>query len=73
MRVRFWKEKVLRCSFCNKSHRDVRKLIAGPKVYICDGCVELCNTIIAKDKASENVVASSPPVQEAIRPPERSP
>jgi hypothetical protein len=36
----------LRCSFCNKSQDDVRKLIAGPAVYICDECVEVCNNII---------------------------
>ncbi len=33
---------VLRCSFCNKSQRDVKKLIAGPTVYICDECVDIC-------------------------------
>jgi len=40
---------VLRCSFCNKDQNDVRKLIAGPTVYICDECVEVCNDIIADD------------------------
>ncbi len=40
-------EKVLRCSFCNKSQRDVKKLIAGPTVYICDECVDVCNDILA--------------------------
>lgn len=39
----------LRCSFCGKSQREVRKLIAGPAVYICDECIELCNDIIAED------------------------
>src|SRR5712691_4603908 len=39
----------LRCSFCNKSQLDVRKLIAGPKVYICSECVEVCNDIIAEE------------------------
>ncbi len=39
----------LRCSFCGKSQREVRKLIAGPTVYICDECIELCNDIIAED------------------------
>ena len=38
---------VLRCSFCNKSQRDVKKLIAGPTVYICDECVDICLDIIA--------------------------
>ena len=41
---------VLRCSFCNKDQNDVRKLIAGPTVFICDECVEVCNDIIADDK-----------------------
>ncbi len=40
---------VLRCSFCNKDQNDVRKLIAGPTVFICDECVEVCNDIIADD------------------------
>src|SRR5437588_7790516 len=44
---------VLRCSFCNKSHRDVKKLIAGPTVYICDECVDICLDIIAEDRKDE--------------------
>ncbi|HRV07287.1 MAG TPA: ATP-dependent Clp protease ATP-binding subunit ClpX [Acidobacteriota bacterium] len=40
---------VLRCSFCNKSQNDVRKLIAGPTVFICDECVDVCNEIISDD------------------------
>src|SRR6516164_9438983 len=43
----------LRCSFCGKSQNDVRKLIAGPTVYICDECVELCNDIIAEEWEEE--------------------
>src|SRR5437870_13486851 len=39
----------LRCSFCGKSQNDVRKLIAGPTVYICDECIELCNASIAEE------------------------
>lgn len=39
----------LSCSFCGKNQRDVRKLIAGPTVYICDECIELCNDIIAEE------------------------
>src|SRR5882757_1155078 len=39
----------LYCSFCRKSQHDVRKLIAGPAVYICDECVELCLDIIRED------------------------
>ena len=45
---------VLRCSFCNKDQSDVRKLIAGPTVFICDECVEVCNDIIADDHRFEN-------------------
>ncbi len=40
------KDKILYCSFCGKSQSEVRKLIAGPSVYVCDECVELCNDII---------------------------
>lgn len=39
----------LRCSFCKKSQDDVRKLIAGPSVFICAECVDVCNAIIADD------------------------
>lgn len=40
----------LRCSFCNKRQADVRKLIAGPAVFICDECVDVCVDIIADDE-----------------------
>ncbi len=43
----------VRCSFCGKEARDVRKLIAGPKVHICDECVSLCREIIEEDKERE--------------------
>jgi hypothetical protein len=42
-------EPVLRCSFCNKSQPEVRKLIAGPDVCICDECIDVCNDIIRND------------------------
>ena len=42
-------KKILYCSFCGKSQHDVRKLIAGPTVYICDECVELCMDIVSDD------------------------
>lgn len=42
-------EKLLYCSFCGKSQHEVRKLIAGPSVYICDECVDLCNDIIREE------------------------
>jgi ATP-dependent Clp protease ATP-binding subunit ClpA len=40
---------LLACSFCGKSQRQVKKLIAGPGVYICDECIDLCNEIIAEE------------------------
>ncbi len=43
------KDRVLHCSFCGKSQHEVRKLIAGPSVYVCDECVALCNEIINED------------------------
>ena len=46
MAGRIDERKVLRCSFCNKTQDQVRKLIAGPNVYICDECVEVCTEII---------------------------
>lgn len=53
LRARFVGSRSLRCSFCNKSQHEVRKLIAGPRVHICDECVAVCVTIITKDTASE--------------------
>ncbi len=46
-------DEVLRCSFCNKSQNDVKKLIAGPTVFICDECVDVCNEIISDDISAE--------------------
>ena len=43
----------LSCSFCGKSQKEVKKLIAGPTVYICDECIELCNDIIAEEQEKE--------------------
>ena len=42
-------EKLLYCSFCGKSQHEVRKLIAGPSVFICDECIDLCNDIIREE------------------------
>ncbi len=50
--------KDLCCSFCGKAQRDVRKLIAGPSVYICDECVELCNDIITEEYEREDYYAT---------------
>ncbi|TCK90603.1 ATP-dependent Clp protease ATP-binding subunit ClpX [Natranaerovirga hydrolytica] len=49
MAGRFEDKKQLRCSFCNKTQDQVRKLIAGPNVYICDECIELCSEIIEEE------------------------
>ncbi|MEO7404948.1 MAG: ATP-dependent Clp protease ATP-binding subunit ClpX [Burkholderiales bacterium] len=46
-------EKLLYCSFCGKSQHEVRKLIAGPSVFICDECIELCNDIIREESTTE--------------------
>ena len=43
----------LLCSFCGKSQDEVKKLIAGPSVYICDECIQLCNEIIAEDYSQD--------------------
>ena len=45
--------KILYCSFCGKGQNEVRKLIAGPSVYICDECVDLCNNIIEEELSDE--------------------
>jgi len=53
----------LKCSFCGKSQEQVRKLIAGPGVYICDECVELCNEILDEELMS----APPPPGKPALK------
>ena len=47
------------CSFCGKNQREVKKLIAGPTVYICDECIELCNDIIAEEGQKESPARSA--------------
>jgi len=49
----------LSCSFCGKSQREVKKLIAGPTVYICDECIELCNDIIAEEYGEDETPTRS--------------
>jgi ATP-dependent Clp protease ATP-binding subunit ClpX len=49
----------LTCSFCGKSQDEVKKLIAGPTVYICDECIELCNDIIDEEARQDQVVGGS--------------
>ncbi|MCK5771594.1 ATP-dependent protease ATP-binding subunit ClpX [Algiphilus sp.] len=56
--------RVLYCSFCGKSEHEVRKLIAGPSVYICDECVDLCNDIIREEVQSRPQHAGLPKPQE---------
>ena len=60
---------ILHCSFCNKDQNDVGKLIAGPTVFICDECVEVCNDIIADDSRLEKRpgIRSSLPVPHEIK------
>ncbi|RLA47599.1 MAG: ATP-dependent Clp protease ATP-binding subunit ClpX [Gammaproteobacteria bacterium] len=61
------KEKLLYCSFCGKSQHEVRKLIAGPSVFICDECVDLCNDIISEEmqeaKSEETVEKLPTPLE----------
>jgi ATP-dependent Clp protease ATP-binding subunit ClpX len=59
-------EEILRCSFCGKSQNEVKKLIAGPSVYICNECIDICNEIINDDEQAEtaNVRSTLPKPQE---------
>ncbi|WP_426112625.1 ATP-dependent Clp protease ATP-binding subunit ClpX [Massilia sp. PWRC2] len=52
-------EKLLYCSFCGKSQHEVKKLIAGPSVFICDECIDLCNDIIRDETSSVESVTGS--------------
>ena len=53
----------LKCSFCSKSQDQVRKLIAGPGVYICDECIDLCNEILDEELIDTQAkINNSPPV-----------
>jgi ATP-dependent Clp protease ATP-binding subunit ClpX len=64
-------EKLLYCSFCGKSQHEVRKLIAGPSVFICDECVDLCNDIIREevrnDQSVKGTISDLPSPQEICR------
>ena len=56
-------EEIVRCSFCNKTQDQVRKLIAGPKgknVYICDECIDICSEIIEEEKRMELTAQKKP-------------
>ncbi len=63
------KDKLLYCSFCGKSQHEVRKLIAGPSVFICDECVDLCNDIISEEiqESKTGEVADKLPTPEEIK------
>lgn len=54
------KDRVLHCSFCGKSQHEVRKLIAGPSVYVCDECIALCNEIIHEEARDGQTAAAEP-------------
>ena len=58
--------KLLYCSFCGKSQHEVRKLIAGPSVFVCDECVELCNDII-REELEEKAERTRDKLPEAAR------
>jgi ATP-dependent Clp protease ATP-binding subunit ClpX len=53
-------EEILRCSFCGKSQNEVKKLIAGPSVYICNECIDICNEIINDDERTEAMNGGAP-------------
>src|SRR4029453_13686660 len=60
---------ILRCSFCGKAQADVRKLIAGPEVFICDECVDVCNDIVAGGERGTNPPPEAQPPKTSRRPP----
>lgn len=60
-------EEILRCSFCGKSQNEVKKLIAGPSVYICNECIDICNEIINDDERTEAAGAAPLPKPQEIR------
>jgi len=75
--VRKSRSKILRCSFCTKTQNDVWKLIAGPKVYICDECVDLCIDILSDDLGKKPqgclLCGLTKEMQEMARIPDRGP
>lgn len=62
-------DKVLHCSFCNKSQHEVQKLIAGPSVFICDECINLCNDIIREEflESARDAVRNELPTPQEIK------
>jgi len=65
LRVTNKRDPILLCSFCGKSQREVKKLVAGPSVYICEECISLCNEIIASEEDNRSLEAVKP---ELLRP-----
>ena len=59
MAIRERDGQLLRCSFCGKSQDEVKKLIAGPTIYICDECIDLCNAIIAEEYEEERAESTT--------------
>ena len=55
------------CSFCGKNQREVKKLIAGPTVYICDECIQLCNDIIGEGQEGPGQAVKLPGFRDQIR------
>lgn len=47
------RQRVYRCSFCGKSQTEVKRLVAGPGVFICDECVQLCQAVVAREPAAQ--------------------
>ncbi|HMS43899.1 MAG TPA: ClpX C4-type zinc finger protein, partial [Pyrinomonadaceae bacterium] len=60
-------EEILRCSFCGKSQNEVKKLIAGPSVYVCNECIDICNEIINDDEQQEMATRTALPKPQEIK------
>src|SRR3982750_2546925 len=60
-------EELLTCSFCGKSQNDVRKLIAGPGVYVCNECIDICNEIINDDEQTTTPARTNLPKPNEIK------
>ena len=58
---------LLKCSFCGKSQKQVRKLIGGSGAYICDECIELCNEIIEEELGAQQALTSAAPFPSLAR------
>ncbi|MBL0725596.1 MAG: ATP-dependent Clp protease ATP-binding subunit ClpX [Alphaproteobacteria bacterium] len=63
-------EKILHCSFCSQSQEDVKKLVAGPDVYICDECIALCNKVLVDESVSKSSTDISDTIDSILSPKE---